>query len=260
MLLFEHFGFDRFEFMTDISEAVARLHEPLPSGSYIYTRDIGLNLTTRVISGRAISAWFPTLIERWRSPDGSGRLLHKEYPAQFVSARSAEIWRDVDRLGEDVRIMDRPIRAGEFSTLENAWEGVMPLSDDPENLLRQLLSVSNGSAQALLGAVKEIYHDLGIVNASQRAALLRVLAGVKDLKLVGKATDKSGREIVGVSAPVDRQGIQLTLFLDPQTGELNGHQEVLMKRAEKLNLEPPGLLSYGERQAWGRTRNTGSRP
>ncbi|MEU6261577.1 hypothetical protein [Streptomyces sp. NPDC047043] len=136
----------------------------------------------------------------------------------------------------------------------------MPLSDDPDNLSRHLISVSDGSVREQLGAVKAIYYDLGIVRASLRAAILHVLAGVDGLILTGRATDRSGRAVFGISAPVDNQGAQFTLLLDPVTGELNGHQEVLVERVGKLDLEPPGLLSYGERQAWGRTRDTGSRP
>ncbi|WP_405469472.1 hypothetical protein [Streptomyces canus] len=258
MLSFEQLNFGRIEFLTGLSEATSRLHDPPVEGSYIYTRDIGLNLTTRVIDGRAASAWFPTQIERWRSPDGSGRLVRRNYPPEFVSVGAARL-READA-EHDVQVVDRRVRPGEFSTLQDVWEGVMPLSDAPDDLSRQLISVSGGSARALLGVVKDIYYDLGILGASLRAAILRVLAGVDGLILAGRASDKSGRTVFGVSAPVDGQGAQFTLLLDPATGELNGHQEVLVKRAGKLDLEPPGLLSYGERQAWGRTRDTGSRP
>jgi hypothetical protein len=260
MLAFEPLDFSRVEFMTSISESVAQLNDPPFGGPYIYTRDIGLNLTTRVIGGMAASAWFPTTTERWRSSDGSGRLVHREYPPEFVSTGAAGMWGEADAVLHDAQVTDRPVRAGQYSTLKDVWEGVMPLSHNPERLSRQLMSVSDGSAHGLLGAVREIYYDLGVVESSLRAAILRVLAGVESLSLSGTASDKSGREVFGVSAQADGQGIQFTLLLDPATGEMNGHQEVLVKRAEKLDLEPPGLLSYGERQVWGRVGDTGSRP
>ncbi|WP_234337063.1 hypothetical protein [Streptomyces xylophagus] len=260
MLSFERLDFGRVEFMTGISESVAQLHDPPFGGPYIYTRDIGLNLTTRVIGGVAASAWFPTTIERWRNSDGSGRLVRREYPPEFSSTGAAGIWGEADAVLHDVQVIDRPVRAGEYSTLKDVWEGIMPLSHNPESLSRQLMSVSGGSAQALLGTVRDIYYDLGVVEASLRAAILRVLAGAEGLRLAGIASDKSGREVFGVSAQADGQGVQFTLIFDPATGELNAHQEVLVKRAEKLDLEPPGLLSYGERQVWGRTWDTGSHP
>ncbi|MDQ0904633.1 hypothetical protein QFZ22_000618 [Streptomyces canus] len=258
MLSFEQINFGRIEFLTGIAETVSQLHDPPADGPYVYTRDIGLNLTTQVIAGRAANAWYPTQTERWRRPDGSGRLLRRNYPPEFVSAGASRPWEsDAEH---DVQVVDRRVRPGEFSTLQDVWEGVMPLSDDPDCLSRQLISASDGSAQDQLGAVKNIYYDQGIVGASLRVAILRVLAGMDGLILTGRASDRSGRAVFGISAPVDSQGVQFTLLLDPVTGELNGHQEVLVKRSGRLDLETPGLLSYGERQAWGRTRDTGSRP
>ncbi|WP_328743959.1 hypothetical protein OHT57_01425 [Streptomyces sp. NBC_00285] len=258
MLLFEQIKISIVEFLTGVAEAVPGLHASTVDGPYVYTRDIGLNLTTQVIGGRVESAWHPTQIERWRRSDGSGRILRRNYPPGFVSAGAPRPWEAGAE--HDVQIVDRRVHAGEFSTLQDVWEGVMPLSDDPEILSRQLISVTDGSAQRQLMAVKDIYYDLGIVGASLRTAILRVLAGVDGLILMGRTSDGSGRAVFGISAPVDSQGAQFTLLPDLVTGELNGHQEVLVKRSGRLDLESPGLLSYGERQTWGRTRDTGSRP
>ncbi|MGW3283897.1 hypothetical protein ACWDR3_04520 [Streptomyces sp. NPDC001002] len=260
MLPFERLDFGMSEFVTSISETVAQLNDPLFSGPYIYTRDMGVNLTTRVIDGRGASAWQPTQTERWRSSDGSGRLVRRNYPFEFTSAGSARLWKEADSVLPDVQVVDRMVRAGEFSTLRDVWEGVMPLSDDLDSLSRELIFVSGGSPQGLLRAVRDVYYDLGIVEASLRAAMLRVLAGTAGLALAGVTTDRSGREVFGVSAQTDSQGAQLTLLLDLATGEMNGYQEVLVKRAEKLDLEPHGLLSYGERQIWARTGDIRSRP
>jgi hypothetical protein len=259
MLSFEPLDFDRVEFMAGIAESVAQLDDPPSGGPYIYTRDIGLNLTTRVIDGVGASAWFPTVTERWRSSDGSGRLVRRNYPPEFVSTHAAWRWEEADAALHDAEVVDRLVRAGEYSTLKDVWEGVMPLSHNLEILSRQLISVSDGRPQALLKAVKDIYHDFGIAEASLRAAILRVLAVIEGLTLAGVTSDRSGREVFGVSAITESQGARFTLLFDPATGELNGHQEILVKRAEKLDLKPPGLLSYGERQIWGRTRDTGSR-
>lgn len=244
--------------MTDISESVARLNDPIFDDPYIYTRDIGINLTTRVITGKAASAWCTTQIERWRSSDGSGRLVRRSYPPEFLSPDASELWRQATGVLDDAQVVDRPVRAGEYSKLKDVWEGVLPLSHNPEKLSRQLISVSDGSPRALLGAVKDVYYDLGIVQASLRAAILRVLAGTEGLILAGVTSDRSGREVFGVSTRPDGQSAQFTLLLDPATGELNGHQEVLVKHAEKLDLQPPGLLSYGERQMWGVTKDVRS--
>ncbi|MFI1727258.1 hypothetical protein [Streptomyces sp. NPDC020489] len=259
MLSFEWLDCDRADFMTDISQRVARLEDPSFEGPYIYTRDIGLNLTTRVIGDTGASAWFPTMTERWRDSDGSGRRVRRNYPPEFVSASAAELWGETDTGPHGVQVVDRLVQAGEYSSLKDVWEDIMPLSHSPEILSRQLMSVCDGSPHSLLGAVKDVYYDLGIVAASLRAAILRMLTGREDLILLGVASDRSGREIFGVSTQADSQGVQFTLLLDQVTGEMNGHQEVLVKHPKKLDLEPPGLLSYGERQAWGRTKDLSSR-
>src|SRR5438445_9693153 len=117
MLIFESLGIDRTTFMVSVSEAVEKIREVPCDGLYVYTRDVGVNLTTRVLDGAAASAWSPTETERWRLADGSGRIVRRNFPPEFVSAGAERRWGSADVVAADVRVVDRRVRAEQYSTL-----------------------------------------------------------------------------------------------------------------------------------------------
>jgi hypothetical protein len=186
--------------------------------------------------------------------------VRRNFPPEFVSADAERTWQAADVTADDPPVVDRVVLAGQYSALEDVWEGVMPLSHRHQRLAQQLRSVTGGNAHALLNAVQSVYHDAGVVPAPLRAAIVRVLADSEGLVLEGTAVDGSGREVFGVSTAADGQKTRLTVLFDPATAELTGHQEFLVRRAAKLDLELPGLLAFSERLAWGTTHDTFSQP
>jgi hypothetical protein len=77
------------------------------------------------------------------------------------------------------------------------------------------------------------------------AAFWQILAEEPILRSLGRVVDRAGRPGVGISVIYrDRPEFRKVLIVSPTTGELLGSEDVLIGKAEGLNLEAPTLLSF----------------
>jgi hypothetical protein len=92
-------------------------------------------------------------------------------------------------------------------------------------------------------------HDLITQQAlgpRQRAAFLRMLAGMEGLEYDGEVTDRAGRQGQAFSAVSSDSGLptRYTFIIDPATGDLLGQEDTLTETPGKLNVPIPSVISY----------------
>ncbi|MEU3464476.1 hypothetical protein ABZ721_31560 [Streptomyces sp. NPDC006733] len=261
MLVFERLrDGDLGEVVRGLADRIEHRPDPPPSGPCIYTKNRSVDLLTQAGHGVAANFLTPTVIERWRRADGSGRLLRATWPDQVASSLVGT--QETLTWGAGAAVTDRQVAAGEFTDPQEYWAGTLPFSCDPVQLSEQLSQARRGleGPVQVLMAVRDLYHEEGVVKPPLRAAVLRALGARSDLSLLGVTVDASGREALAVgSGKSATSQCRLVLLFDPRDGELLGHEEVLVQDSARLGLAAPFLLSGGERLRWGRTRDTQQR-
>lgn len=139
------------------------------------------------------------------------------------------------------------VRGGRGSASSPTWWGGVTLSDEVDELRRQLQiahPVENG-VQSVLAAITDLYREAA-PGPGVRAGILRVLAEQPGLTVEGTVTDRAGRTGVGYSIVHSGGGLpkQVTLIFDPYTGRLLDAESVLIESAGALNVPIPSVLSY----------------
>nr|WP_144298838.1 hypothetical protein [Streptomyces sp. TLI_235] len=130
-------------------------------------------------------------------------------------------------------------------TAEATMRGAVPETADG---LRAWLRIRTPGIDEPLGAAQAV-HDLvtqRVLTPRQRAAVLRLLAGLPGMTVTGEVIDRAGRPGIAFSADSAAGGLptRYTFIVDPQSGQLLGQEQTLTKSAGKLNVPVPSVIEY----------------
>ncbi|MEU8284127.1 hypothetical protein AB0C01_07290 [Micromonospora sp. NPDC048905] len=181
---------------------------------------------------RATNMIVRTDVRRWRrDADGSGQEVTRRLPDLPGVDHQPE--RDERKLFAKA---PETLTRHRVNTLHPHLPG--PLPADAETLTGALapreLAAEPAYPRMLTGGVVGLATSQ-YLNREQRAASLRVLATVPQIKYLGKTTDLAGRPGLGFSVTAD--GSTSQLVIDPNSGEILAAQERVTGRR-------PGLFSY----------------
>lgn len=215
---------------------------PPPAGRYHYVKLRAWYLNTAVDGESVRSQLQPQVVEKWVADDGASRV---------VTVRDGNT--DVVSSGP----------TGSSLSLANR------LSTDPQLLARQLPGYpqtgrDNAGIPNRVERVEravDVLRDYGTVSPALQAALWRVLA---DQRLINHGTivDRGGRRGLAFSIDSNHSGLptRYLLIIDPKTGRLLSFEQVLTKRAGKLNVRIPSVTSYEIFVSAGRVATDTTRP
>lgn len=207
------------DLLKSIAARTAALPDDTGTGRYRHLETQGWYLNTSVSHGQGTSWVEPQRNSTWVAEDGSGRLV-----------------RTSTSPGGATQHEDERLAPGELSVIP-------PYPANPAALKRIL--DRNTSPNGPFDAIRTAYLDQPLPPAV-RAAMLRYLGEINDLKVAGEVTDRAGRRGIGFSLDSDAGGLPTreTLIFDPDTGKLLGDEEILTKDAGKLNVRIPSVISY----------------
>ncbi|MGI5213838.1 hypothetical protein [Plantactinospora sp. CA-290183] len=154
---------------------------------------------------------------QWRNADGAGRVTEKTLPGSDNLARPSED--DRARLAA-AKFEQVDHRAGSLPAVV-----AEPIATDPDALATQLarhIPPQAGPARLMTGIADMA--DVHYLGQEQRAAVLRLLASIEGIGVVGAADDLAR---AGVAVTVTAAGSTSRLFFDPATGVLFAFDEVL---------------------------------
>jgi hypothetical protein len=225
-----------------LADRVAGLSEPPIAGKYQHIVLSDWSLHTRIDDRTVSSAVVPERIETWRAPDGSGRKISAFQPPVFRSDADRERWLDQGSPGEEEDPSRDSYGPGKFPVM---WPDPAPASGAAlKPWLRIGHPATNGPVETLV-AIEDLVREQ-VLSPAQRAAVLRVLAGVEGLKYDGTVTDRAGRPGIGFSVESDYSGLpaRYAVIFSPATGALLAFEEQLTRTAGKLNVPVPSVIGY----------------
>jgi hypothetical protein len=239
---------DPAEFLRQLADRVAR--RPVPeAGPVDYTRSISRShsIGEDGSTGQVVDQVEEMSQELWISSDGSGRVVRDVNAPPGAQSPSE----DVDETypsGLGPRRLDLPA--------------------DRTELVEALITAADGDAIDFSAAADLIdiiggVRDAQIIDPPTLATLLRMLAETDGLSIDPAVTDLAGREGVAIrSVPLGQENdltIQMTLIVDPTTGELLGFDKTIVQGGPLPDRVPLEL----SRLAWlesGRVDTVGERP
>ncbi|GAB1824018.1 hypothetical protein [Herbidospora sp. RD11066] len=213
--------------------------EVRPAGArydHIVTNTWGLNVA--VSGGRTSTAVVPSVVEVWtpvsppdlvRRVERPGRPIVIGYGDETTAAEVAAGNSPSDELLTGVTVSPSP---------ED-----LPL--DPPSLRRALLTAApRPESYLLVQAVIRLFSER-YVPSRLAAALWRMLADERDLRLLGETTDRAGRKgwAFALDVPL-RLPRRLVMIIDPDSGRLISSEEILTEDAGKLNVAIPAVIGY----------------
>lgn len=223
---------------------VAERQRPLAllPGRYAYTKSQSFDLTTTVKGGRGFSALVPRTREAWIGADGSGRLRETFGDPIFLGPGDRAAWEAAGSppLGE--RTSDQRFGPGGLHLPDLAG-----LPTDPEALYERVrVQAEEGDVPTnaeMLVVVGDLLRETAAAPAL-RAALYRVVARIEGIELIGRVTDRAGREGVAVGITSDYSGAKTRkiLIFDPKTSALLAERTVLLERVQWLDADPPVVI------------------
>jgi len=218
-----------------IAARAAGQHEPANGTQHIgYT---GWDLWTTVGGGRTTSIVIPTRTELVRRADGSATLTTVHTEPLLRTRADVEAWNREGRPGES----ERPESTTDVAF---AYPGTAPSETAAmAAYLQQGHPPENGPAETLV-AITDLLREQ-VLGPAQRAAVLRVLAGVPGLQYAGETVDRADRRAEAFTLRSSHGGLRndLTLVVDPATGRILDEVELLLE-AGKLNIKVPAVIGY----------------
>ena len=235
--------------------AVARAADAVPAtsrtgtgtgtgtGTVQYVADYGWLLAVDVTATATTTTIFPTMTQRWTSPDGSVRVDQSRTGALNLDGTVSG--------GASISAKNQSSDAVGAGTADAALAGQLPLETDAlrTNLLDryELLPCEESDAwttQCLLTAIQEIYSQY-VVPPALSASLWRVLADEPGVKDLGTTDDRLGRRAhaIAVQAPDDPlMTVVIVLLIDP------GNRGAARQRDRYCPRRPAGChRSHGHR-------------
>jgi hypothetical protein len=200
------------------------------------------SLTTRIDNRMVTSAVVPVTTETFRAADGSGRISRHYDPPLFSSTADRERWQQAGSPGDNTALQRADYAAG---GLPHLFATAAP--SDPAALSAWLMAghpSQNGPAEVFIAATDLVKEQ--VLEPSQRAALLAVLAAVPGLQADGAVVDRAGRAGEAFSVVSDFSGLptRYTLLVDSASGQLLGMEQTLTERAGALNVPVPSVIEY----------------
>ena len=206
------------------------------------------------------SAFVPVEREMWIDANGSGRIREVSGRARFLSAAQRAAW-----VAAGSPPLPRPgtVRTQHFDRHDLSglyFSGLQRLPTEPRRLRRWIEahdlpgeSISAaGTASTGLPAVRApesktfgavgFLLGTGIGPPALRAALYEVAAELPGVQLLGKATDPTGREGVGVAYTDREHGQRLELIFDPATSTLLGERWIVTSPRRSGIAVPAGTV------------------
>lgn len=188
-------------------------------------------------------ALIPTLNETWLSPDGSFRLIERTGKPLTADGRGV-----AKHAVEGLKA-----RADESQPADSVDPTLLSsLPTDPVQLRPALLKATEcdrdeaGSPRALcLFARVEEYNSNYVVPPRVTAALWDLIADQRATKLLGEVKDRAGRPGVGISLiPSDRNQFRQVVIASPETGQVLGFEEILIKTIPDLDVKAPAITRF----------------
>ena len=188
-------------------------------------------------------ALIPTLNETWLSPDGSFRLIERTGKPLTADGRG---------------VPPRPVeglkaRADESQPADSVDPTLLSsLPTDPVQLRPALLKATecdrdaSGNPRALcLFARVEEYNSNYVVPPRVTAALWDLIAAQGATRLLGEVKDRAGRSGIGISLiPSDRNEFRQVVIASPETGQVLGFEEILIKTVPDLDVKAPAITRF----------------
>jgi hypothetical protein len=104
--------------------------------------------------------------------------------------------------------------------------------------------VGPGRASCLYRQVTDLYGEY-MIPAKTAAAFWRMLADEPSVRLLGAVRDRAGRPGVGISLlPSDAPTFRRVMIISPDTGQLLGTEDILIKDDPDVGVEAPAIYSF----------------
>lgn len=201
---------------------------------YVMTETWGLGRRgSRRLGRRGLA---PDVIQVWRRPDGSGRMVLSEPATGSGAARRSSriVAGPAPVTSSSASVLSRVLRLGEADGGDSA-----------------------APFQALLGLAGE-----RPIPPATEAEILRLLATVPEIANRGTVIDRAGRPGVAVSVDASETGtlIRTTLIFDPSTGRLLECDRTLLGEPGGLDVQENSTIGYEVVESSGYVANTMDRP
>ncbi|OZD46417.1 hypothetical protein CH252_21665 [Rhodococcus sp. 06-1477-1B] len=139
---------------------------------------------------------------------------------------------------------------GDLTFVQNQFSPLSPTVPEPTvDAMRALVLTSTGAGDqltagdAMLGA-RALLGEWTLTGP-QQAALLEVVAQAPGVRVVGAASDRLGRPVVGLAAvPSGPSSSETTLLLSVETGRIVGFESALLTDSETLKLPAGSITDY----------------
>ncbi|RKR88432.1 hypothetical protein BDK92_2759 [Micromonospora pisi] len=213
-----------------------------PDSLVEHLRIVSWNLNSQIDGRRITSAVVPTDTETWLRADNSGRSIRRQGTPIFADADDRRDWKDQRALSRGNTPVAETYPPGGYQRL---WAG-RPPTEVPqlEKWLREINKGTDESAQTLL-AITDLFKER-VLDPSERAAVLLVLARLPDLQYAGITTDRADRsgEAFFVTSDVSGLPTRYTLIIDRHTGILLAQEQMLLTDTGRLNVEAPAVVDF----------------
>ena len=175
------------------------------------------------------------------------RIDDVQVTSEVVPARTTTRTTSDGQVSTDRRFLVGGYGSEQFSDQTDLAYPLRGLSSDDATLSRQLgigQPSSNGTA-GQFDSIVQAYRQMPL-EPKVRAAVLRHLATLPDVKSVGAVTDRAGRPGVGLTVDSSYSGLptRYMLIIDANDGKVLSYEEMLTEDPGKLNVQIPSVISY----------------
>jgi hypothetical protein len=222
---------------------------PPSSTFFFYTRTVATTLISIRYppGGKFTAPWARVRFETWEtwSLKRRGVIVMRVLKIMFPTAVARERW---ERLGRPNLtkglVITRPVAISPFrrvvlpdGSLTTSQLFMLPV--EPTRLYQRLFQ--GKPAEVALGTVETL--DQYPISPKLRAALYRALALVPGIRLYGHASSLAHRsgEAIGTTFPGGQ--FRYELIIDPDTGELLGHKNIIVKARRSADLPAGSVFS-----------------
>lgn len=202
------------------------------------------SLNTRVNGTNVTSIVLPTHVELWLAPDGSATTKIRYDLPHFNNAHQRAAWERQGSPGKDAGGTTAHYRPGKYA---RTWSNAGPPPRELSEFAKWLKighPQQNGPSETLV-AWEDLSREL-VPDSVTRANLLRVVSNLPGLVYDGHVIDRSGRPGLAFSITDDRNGLPTrhVVVVDPKTGVLLAHEDILTTTPGKLNVKIPAVIDY----------------
>lgn len=188
--------------------------------------------------GKTRAAISPQVTELSWSEDGSGTLKVTAGDPYWANGDKAQV--PVDDAPEPGTILsESDFGPGEFD---------VPVSDEPGSTVAELTSTlqalgmpSDADTFTLMESVRQLLTLWTLTNA-QHESLLSMVLQRDDVKVLGTATDRDGRNVVGITADSTTSDLRDVLLISTATGRVIGFETI--RTTEEGDVPAGAVVAY----------------